>query len=194
MYSQNNEEQFILQYFEGKQPGSFWDVGAFDGKTFSNTLALLERGWYGVAVEASPVNFVNLVNNTAAHADRLTYVFGIVLDKVESALTAWYDSNGDALSSNDQAHVDKWANIVNFTKMHGAAFGWRSLIPINPYPDFINVDVEGQSAALALAMYREGLRPAMWCIEHDSRMEEITQAFVEYRVLVCNGENIIMVK
>lgn len=194
-YSQNNEEHFILQHFEGKPPASFWDIGAFDGKTFSNTLALLERGWSGVAVEASPVNFCNLVANTAAHGDRLHYVFGIVLDKLDSCLTEWFDTAGDAVSSNDPAHVAKWAaGGMQFTRMHGAAFGWRALKSLVDDPAFINVDVEGQSADLAVAMWNDGMKPELWCIEHDGRADEIAAMFMGYREVMRNGENIILVK
>src|ERR1700678_3215631 len=53
MYSQNSEENFILDCFNGAK-GHFLDIGANDGKTLSNSYALVERGWPGVCVEASP--------------------------------------------------------------------------------------------------------------------------------------------
>ncbi len=60
MYSQNNEEKFILEHFKNRK-GKFLDIGAYDGKTFSNTFALVELGWSGLEIEASPINFVNLM-------------------------------------------------------------------------------------------------------------------------------------
>ena len=39
-YSQNNEQDIILQYF-GNRKGFFLDIGANDGITLSNTYALL---------------------------------------------------------------------------------------------------------------------------------------------------------
>lgn len=50
MYSQHNEEEVILDFF-GNAKGKFLDVGAHDGETHSNTLALAERGWAGVLME-----------------------------------------------------------------------------------------------------------------------------------------------
>ena len=41
------------QYF-GDKIGSFVEVGAFDGMTYSNTWHLANRGWYGVYIEAHP--------------------------------------------------------------------------------------------------------------------------------------------
>jgi FkbM family methyltransferase len=49
-YSQNAEQEIILNYF-GDMIGTVCDIGANDGKTFSNSLALLERGWAGFLVE-----------------------------------------------------------------------------------------------------------------------------------------------
>ena len=43
MYSQNQEEQIILDYFNDVKVGHVLDIGANDGKTFSNSLALIER-------------------------------------------------------------------------------------------------------------------------------------------------------
>jgi hypothetical protein len=53
-YSQHGEQEVILKYFAGTQ-GTFLDIGANDGVTFSNTYALQLMGWRGVLVDASPV-------------------------------------------------------------------------------------------------------------------------------------------
>ena len=45
MYSQNEEEKYILEAI-GEQVGIFLDIGAYDGETRSNTLALVEREWW----------------------------------------------------------------------------------------------------------------------------------------------------
>ena len=44
MYSQNNEEQVILDYF-GNKIGNLLDIGANDGITLSNSRKLIELGW-----------------------------------------------------------------------------------------------------------------------------------------------------
>lgn len=63
-YSQNDEQEAILRYF-GEFAGSLLDIGAFDGITFSNSRALLERGWIGVLVEPDPWNVQKLIGNTS---------------------------------------------------------------------------------------------------------------------------------
>ena len=47
MYSQNNEEEIIVAEFErmGVTTGRFLEIGAYDGKGFSNTFRLAQLGW-----------------------------------------------------------------------------------------------------------------------------------------------------
>lgn len=61
-YSQTGEQDFILSYFKDFK-GTFLDIGAFDGIEMSNTLRLLELGWSGISVEASPSTFARLEKN-----------------------------------------------------------------------------------------------------------------------------------
>lgn len=64
-YSQNDEQDFILKFFDGFT-GNLLEIGAFDGITFSNTRALLERGWHGILIEPDPRNVVKLIENCAS--------------------------------------------------------------------------------------------------------------------------------
>lgn len=77
-YSQHGEDVIALRAFDrSRGPRFFVEVGMIDGRRFSNTLALEERGWRGVCVEAHP-GFVarvrrNRPNSTVVHcaaADR----------------------------------------------------------------------------------------------------------------------------
>ena len=65
MYSQNDEEKVIQEYFI-KHPARhkiFCDIGAFDGIGHSNTRMLFERGWTGVLVEPDQFSFARLQKN-----------------------------------------------------------------------------------------------------------------------------------
>lgn len=42
---------FLLEHYLGRDPGTFVEIGAFDGVSFSNTWGLAERGWRGLLVE-----------------------------------------------------------------------------------------------------------------------------------------------
>jgi FkbM family methyltransferase len=62
MYSQNNEDEIVAKFFADAKFGecNLLDVGANDGKTFSNSLYLIEQGWSGVLLEPSPKAFALL--------------------------------------------------------------------------------------------------------------------------------------
>lgn len=70
--SQLGEDLLLLPtllLLAGGKPGTFVELGAFDGVTFSNTY-MLERcfGWTGLLIEASPPNFAKLnVSGRGAH-------------------------------------------------------------------------------------------------------------------------------
>ena len=59
MYSQNNEEEVLLTYFKDFT-GVLLDIGANDGKTFSNSYALISHGWQAVLIEPSQSAFDKL--------------------------------------------------------------------------------------------------------------------------------------
>lgn len=65
-YSQWGEQEIIFNYFKEQKRGRFLDLGAFDGITGSNTYGLWMKGWSGVCIEASTVNFPKLRNTYKA--------------------------------------------------------------------------------------------------------------------------------
>src|SRR3989304_1199064 len=54
MYSQFGEDGYLIRFFNGKQ-GNAVDVGAGDGKSGSNTLALESIGWKVLCIEPNPL-------------------------------------------------------------------------------------------------------------------------------------------
>lgn len=60
-YSQVGQDEWVLSIIKHK--GFFVDIGAFDGRLFSNTLRLEENGWDGVCIEPNPANFELLSKN-----------------------------------------------------------------------------------------------------------------------------------
>ena len=195
MYSQNNEEQFILSHFQGRG-GRFLDIGAYDGKTFSNTLALAERGWTGVCVEPSPSVFVLLLQLHGRNP-------GVVLLNAAVALspgfTTFYDSGGDAISSTVEAHVRKWEigyKTAKFTPYEVYAVALSDLFDRYGFGfDFINVDVEGNSFNLFERLPFARLdRTTCICVEHDDRAQAVVEIGSKhgFRLLTSNAENVIL--
>ena len=101
-YSQNNEQDIILDYF-GDFKGRFLDIGAYNGVDISNTRALLELGWSGVLVEPNPFNLVDLIKNCREFGTRAKI----------------YCAGAGGMSLNSELRIDEtpgrgWAASFNF--------------------------------------------------------------------------------
>lgn len=162
MYSQYDEEKAILNFFGDKRDGSFLDLGAYDGKTFSNTFALAERGWSGVCIEASPQCFVAMQKTYRAnHNVRLLCAAVSEL----SGVFTFHDSGGAVASLND-AHYEKWKN-------NQKDFMDISVMGITPAQvltsfgkdfNFVSIDLEGITMNIFSSLCLT-VQPSLWCVE-----------------------------
>lgn len=192
MYSQNNEEDIILKYL-GDSTGRFLDIGAFDGITFSNTYELVKRGWQGVMVEASPRTFVKLQENVKDYKNNLTLVNAcIVID--EEKLVDFYD-NIEATATHNLPNVEKWKKQTPFEMIAVMTCHHRTLLEkVGHMYDFVNIDVEGSSTDLFMCLYDELPDVKIWCVEHDGNDKAIIEKAKGCKVLLRNGENLILAK
>ena len=192
-YSQRDEEPAILKAFGDKADGRFLDVGAFDGKTFSNTLALVERGWSGVCVEPSPTVFPALLELHGGN-ERVSLVQAVVAS--QWGWVEFWDSGGDAISTTVEAHRDLWRDkgAKNYRTVTMPAITPANLLARFPGPfDLVNIDTEGTSTDLFRLFWGIGLRPRVWCVEHDGNDKAIQTMAGGYRLAYRSGENVVLV-
>lgn len=142
MPSQRNEDQIIAEHF-GDRKGRFLDIGAYDGKTFSNTEALVGRGWEGVMVEASPKCFHLLQDNYRGVAGVKLVCCAVGLKR---GLILFYDSGG-AVASLSKEHMEKWkVDQPDFMDIYVPVITIADLLEVLPGPyHFISLDIEGLS-------------------------------------------------
>lgn len=57
VFSQNQEDSILARFFGNQRQGTFVDIGAHDGITYSNTYLFERRGWQGICVEPNPQTF-----------------------------------------------------------------------------------------------------------------------------------------
>jgi FkbM family methyltransferase len=199
-YSQNNEEEIIVAEFArlNVPSGRFLDIGAWDGKGFSNTYRLAELGWRGVCVEPSPTVFPSLIKNHAGN-DKIILVNAAV-SPVHAKLVEWFDSGGDAISTTSPAHKDKWEKgwKVKYTAFWVYTMPMIALFDQFGFDfDFINIDVESTNIELFRALPWAALKQTkMICVEHDLHQQEMAQmaAAHGFLPLSMNGENLILVR
>ena len=196
-YSQNNEEIVIQDLLAktGLSRGTFLDIGAYDGKTFSNTLKLAEQGWSGVCIEPSPCAFSGLLK---VHGNNPNVVLVNTAVTQRGGWLEFFDSGGDAVSSSDPAHVTKWSQDggVKFTKFLLRSISVDELfIRFGTNFEFINLDVESLNMALFQELPWNALdNTRIICVEHDGHadlMLSIAQRY-GFSKIDQNAENIIL--
>lgn len=198
MYSQNQEEQHILNYF-GSKVGTFLDIGANDGITLSNTRALVELGWGGVLVEPSPEAFKRLIHNSINY-DVLKINVAVTM---ETGFIKLYESGehlgvGDVslVSSTVMKETLRWKNeTFNEVKVKSVTVEELLLMSRIKTFDFITIDAEGVDFEILSKLDLNQLQCSMICVEHNN-IE--TKKYIDYiaqfgmKLIYQNNENILM--
>lgn len=172
VYSQHGEQQFIEQYFAIAriERGRMLDIGAADGMTFSNTRALIERGWGGTLVEPSPFVFPKLLEHSMPFMQSGSLVSVNAAIAQLDALAPWFDSGGDMLSTLSREHRDLWAGPdgrVPFKHFMIPTISWQTLLKSCPGPyEFVNIDVEGTNFGTLMHMPLDLVCATLICVEH----------------------------
>jgi FkbM family methyltransferase len=209
-YSQSGEQAAILNYIEtkGLNQGKLLEIGAFDGENFSNVRAVMLKypNWKGVFVEPSSFCFIRLYEMYKMEPSRAELVNIAVVpdsDLDGNAFLKFNESPMSAVSSSVDGHTERWYNeknekgeSVNPRRIYVAKTGMKDLLDkFGPF-DFINIDVEGYSARLAL---QDWFNPRdygckLLCIEQDGQWRELQDKFVRqgYSMIKLNAENLIM--
>jgi FkbM family methyltransferase len=216
-YSQNKEQDIILSYLENINltKGTFLDIGAFDGEKFSNTRGIFLKypDWKGIFVEPSSFCFVKLfelyrdfprraelVNLAVVLEDELHRGSSNMIEFHDSPLSAASSTLGDWGSLADLVTKNEDGDVVNPRKLHVGKIGMKQLLDTFGRVDFINIDVEGYSAALAT---QEWFNPHNYgckliCVEQDGHGGKIhPEIFKKYsshgfQIVGRTWENLIM--
>lgn len=194
MYSQNNEERFILSILKNRT-GKLLDIGANDGRTFSNSLALIERGWSADLVEPNKDAF-RLLKELHKGNDNVICWNCAVSD---------YEGTAELLYSSD-ARNPKDVGLVSTLYEHETK-RWRkhAFTPVlvdvlhaktfsHAY-DFITIDCEGSEEKIIPHLdYSNCL---CICIEWNgnTRLRDLySNQFKGFRIVHTTGENLIYEK
>lgn len=198
MYSQNNEEQIILEYF-GNEVGRLLDIGANDGRTLSNSLALIERGWFAVLVEPDPIAFQRL---HTFHLDN-PRVTACQLAIGESVGQMDFSASGSLLDGSDTSLVSTLvpAERLRFPKVQYESIQvycetWEEFAFSKETYHFISIDAEGMDLAIVKQMDLKKLRCKMLCIEWNSKDKHLYDEVIipqGYKLHAVNAENLIYV-
>jgi len=196
LYSQRDEQIHIVKYFENWITGRFIDIGSYDVFKFSNVRALVEMGWGGIMVEPAPENYKAIADYYKDNNSIRVFNFAIGTENKE---IDFYDCGGDAISTSDISHRDKWAAAgVQYKKISVRQIDIREFMKTYQDDcDFLNIDTESTNFEIFNAIQDDVWhRISMLCIEHDGHYEEIEDKLKPFGFLPLyqSAENIILAK
>lgn len=206
MFSQNNEEQIIIEYLNEKK-GSFLDFGAGDGKTLSNTHALALIGFSGTCVEPSPEAFKRLKE---LYKDNPSIVLVNAAVSFENGTATFHHSGehlkiGDVslLSSLSKEETKRWVasgevfeeievNVLTVDEILKQADVKKATV--------ISIDIEGYDLICLRQLDLVNLETQLIIVEYNGNVEvlneinEICNSAGLNKQLLKNSENIIWAK
>lgn len=199
VYSQNEEQKVILNYFKDKA-GTLLSIGENDGQTLSNTRALILNGWVGDLVEPAPIpleklkelykdnHSINIIDSAICDYTGVMsfFVSGEHLGKGDTGL----------LSTLSLADKQKWEKSTEFKELTIPTLSWADFYNQRGFPkyDFISIDAEGYDFNILSQIDLIETQTAMVCIEWNSlEFEKFDAYFKKYNMslLLMNGENLI---
>lgn len=207
MYSQNNEEQIIADFF-GDFKGAVLDIGANDGKTYSNSLKLIENGWRAFLVEPSPacIEKINVL-----HADNKLVKLLPVAVGTETGESVFHESgrlnvpelpdeNISLVSTLMPKEKERWLPLnMDWKEYPVKVFTWVDLkkqFNIPDHIDFISIDAEGVDMAILKQIDLSLVK--LLCVEYNldqaikREILEYTGKFGMDKIIYETGENIIV--
>lgn len=202
MYSQNNEEKIILDYFNG-YTGTLCSIGENDGETLSNVRELIKRGWKADLIEPSPTAYKKLWNlYQGLIPDVMTHE--IAITETDGDITLFESGEhlgkGDTalLSSTVRTEINRWEKET-FTpvKVKGLSFNSFLYIAQHKNYDFISIDAEGLDVRILFQIDLKDTRCI--CIEWngDKGVRIVIETYCliyGLNVIHVNSENLILAR
>ena len=197
MYSQNNEEQVILDYF-GNKIGNLLDIGANDGITLSNSRKLIELGWGAELIEPAEIPYNKL--KELYKENKKVKLHNIAISDINGEMT-FYNSgehlgNGDSdlLSTLSITDKQKWESKTEYKETKVKSMRWIDFNYWQLY-DFINIDAEGYDLSILKQIDLIEVGCSCLCIEHNGHQyNDIMRELRKYnmKTLLVNNENLIV--
>lgn len=197
-YSQGNEQEVILNYFNNYPMGTYLDIGAYDPEVFSNTRALFELGWRGVLVEPADMNFEVL--KKYFEKENAMQILKTCVGEYDGEIT-FHDSNGDAISTTIKKETERWIEQYNssFTERSSPICTFNTLIEKSIYKkfDFVSIDTEGTNFEILRQIDFAAVGCSLVCVEFNGKEKEKYLGHMhrnQFKLIYSNGENLIFGK
>lgn len=198
-YSQNTEQFVIQEYFNG-YTGTLLDIGANDGRTFSNSLALIEAGWQAVLVE--PGAAFEALQMRHFENDNVT-MFNVAIGTKTGTIDLYdmgsHIGKGDKslLATTVKDEMKRWTG-TEFAAVSVDCLIYDDFLKQSPIKqfDFITIDAEGMDVAILQQIDLSEVK--CLCIEWNGNKGELEMIRsivpVEMKEVYRSLENVIYVR
>lgn len=205
-YTQNNEEALILSHFANRNASELTvlDIGANDGKTFSNSLKVIELGWNGILIEPSPKAFALLTNLHGFKQNVMCYPIAITnqngMFQLQESSSLLNQGDTSLVSSLKQEETVKWANNnVRFNPVNVMGMDFKSFLETSPQKKFnlISIDVEGYDYDVLSQIDLGSVGCEMLIVEFNGKDESLFTNYANkfgMKLISKNPENLIFIK
>lgn len=198
-YSQNREEEFILDYFKDFT-GTFLSIGENDGETLSNVRALALKGWCGVMVEPAPIAFAKLKKLYEDNKKGCFYLYDCAIGD-HNGKTILHDSGslfhkGDTslVSTIKKEETARFSSVLSYNEVEVKCFKWKTFLNrlyIKKF-DFVSLDAEGMDAEILDQMDVSEVK----CLSiewngHQELKTRFDKKMEGFRIIYTSAENLI---
>lgn len=199
MFSQNNEENIILDFFKNEVSKiNILDIGANDGITYSNSRECILRGASACLVEPANQSFKKLKGLYSLNNN--VYLFNIGIGEKSEYIDFYESSDGNLASSFIGSEIKRWASLpIEFKKTKQKILSFKDFIEQSVLKSFdlILIDAEGMDLTILRQIDLTGLDCKMLIVEYNlkDKNEYIKHCdLYNYKLYKENGENLIFIK
>jgi len=198
-YSQNNEDEFVLNYFGGFK-GTLLEIGANNGMDLSNSKLLIENGWHAHLVEpGSTCADLFLRHSLNPNVHIYNYGIGDRDEKVKFWQSGSHVPDGNdkgLVSTADFEETRRWPH-VEFTECEIELVTWDTFYnESRSMFHFISIDAEGNDWTILKQIDLRAVGCRVLCIEYNGSLEllwRFKKYCKGYHLAVRNTENLIFV-
>lgn len=174
IYTQRDEQAFILHACAGSERRRLLDIGAYHPTKFSNSRALIEQGWQAVLIEPSPYPVRDLLLEYGKSEGIIVLCAAVA---TEPGIIPIHISD-DAVSTSETENMRTWQSYgAGFIgALHVPCFTIKQILDRFGEFDMVSIDTEGTSLAVFRDLLATEMFPRCIVVEHDGKVQDAIAA------------------
>ena len=161
-YSQIGQDLAVLDFYSDVPVGYYVDIGAYDGKTYSNTLLLEEKGWVGICADPLPSAYEKLCENRKFCYKTNKAVWHTSGEKLEFAVVDMCSGiTGHSTYKKEQDAAEKiTVETISLNDLLAVAAAPN-------FMDYLSIDTEGTEYEILAALDHHRYKFGLIDVEHN---------------------------